>query len=171
MVMKAVPARKTPYTQDEVWQLVDWVELCIELCGARQVCSTNKMHYVADGLLGAGVVRGPKLSPELLNPASMSRVNVSLLIGGVQIATGSGKNNPCDSPVASLTYLVNDLCVRRGIPIEPAQLVICGHCCAAAFEGRPKPPFMKLPCGGWKDGDFVRAEFEGIGSVQAALFQ
>ena len=60
LISQSLPPRETPYTPDEVYACVDHVELCIELCGTRQLASQDKLHYVADALLGAGVVRGER---------------------------------------------------------------------------------------------------------------
>eukprot|EP00658_Telonema_sp_P-2_P019441 TRINITY_DN17679_c0_g1_i2.p1 TRINITY_DN17679_c0_g1~~TRINITY_DN17679_c0_g1_i2.p1 ORF type:complete len:242 (+),score=50.91 TRINITY_DN17679_c0_g1_i2:114-839(+) len=145
MVMKEVPCRDGEYSEEEVWRHVERVELCIELCGCRQAASTHRLHYVADGLLGAGVVRGPALPTQGLDPGTLARVKVSLSIAGRTISTGTALNNPTGSPLGSLTYLVNQLCVKRNTPIQAGELVMCGHCCQAGFNNRPKPPFMNIP--------------------------
>ena len=102
-------------------------------------------------------------------PSSLTKHTVSLEVAGQKISEGDATSNPCDSPLASLTFLVNDLVSRRGIPIEAGAFVICGHCCQAAFEKRRLPPFMKLPVGAWTEGDTVCARFADLGSVEAIL--
>ena len=54
--------RDTPYTSAEVWAAVGKIELCIELCGVRQTASKDRYHYVADGLMGACIIRGPSIA-------------------------------------------------------------------------------------------------------------
>ena len=43
-------------------------------------------------------------------------------MGGALINSGTALNNPCDSPLGSLTYLVNRRCVERGLGIEAGAL-------------------------------------------------
>jgi 2-keto-4-pentenoate hydratase len=80
-----------------------------------------------------------------------------------------------DSPLASLTALANELCVERGLGVNAGAIVICGHCCICGFEGRPAPgllwPNPRQEWGGasWAEGDVLRAEFEGLGAVEARL--
>lgn len=130
---KAIEPRFNPYTEAEVYAYVDHMELCIELCGVRQTRSRDRLHYVADGLLGAGVVRGPSIGKPA-NPNRLATVPVKLFcasskggadVGNTLVSYGSGVNNPGDSPLASLTYLVNELCVKRGRALEGGMLVIC----------------------------------------------
>ena len=55
---KKLEARATAYSEEEVWGAVRSVELCVELCGARQHASASKLDYVADAL-----PRRPSRSP------------------------------------------------------------------------------------------------------------
>lgn len=163
-------ARDTPYSDAEVLAAVDHVELCIELCSSRQCTSTNKLHYVADGLLSGCVVRGPHIPvPEDL--ASWPYIGVCLEVPGSQSVVGDARNNPFDSPVPSAAFIVNDLCVKHRTAIPAGYLIITGHCCQLAFAERPCPPHT---AGGtavahWKEGDVIRAEFDGLGVVEAVL--
>jgi len=168
LLSRSLPPRQAPYTPEEVYKSVDHVELCIELCGARQTASHHKLHYVADALLGAGVVRGRSIGKP--DPSSLTGHRVSLECGGKEVSNGDATNNPTDSPLGSLTFLVNDLS-RRGIGIQAGAFVICGHCCQAAFQGQPLPPFMagNLPEAAWREGDTLCARFEGLGAVEVTL--
>lgn len=172
----ALEPRATPFTEAEVWAAVGTVHICIELCGARQFQSDDRLHSVADALLGCGVVRGPIIGTrEDFDPASLLTHQVTLSVGGVQISTGTAANNPGDSPLASLTCLANELCVERRMTIDSGMVVICGHCCIAGLAGRPAPglvwPNPRREWGGaeWAEGDLLRAEFEGLGTVEATL--
>ena len=172
----ALGARTAPYAEAEVWAAVGRVDLAIELCGARQFRSEERLHYVADALLSAGVVRGPTVgSGAELEPASLLAPKVRLLVGGAEVSSGDASNNPGDSPLASLTLLANELCVERGLTLAAGTVVICGHCCIAGLEGRPSPSMPSGPkrpeWGGaaWRAGDTLRAEFEGLGAVEVTL--
>ena len=168
--------RDTRYSEAEVWAAVGTVQLCIELCGARQCQSDDRLHSVADALLGCGVVQGPVVgTADEIDPSSLLQHEVTLSVGGVEISSGTAANNPGDSPLASLTSLANELCVERGMAVESGMLVICGHCCIAGFARRPAPgllwPNPRQEWGGadWAEGDILRADFGSLGAVEATL--
>ena len=173
------PLRPLPsgqrYTEEQVWEAVDRVELCIELCGARQFTSTNKYHYVADALCSAAVVKGPCLGKrEDIDPNTLTQHKVELFCGENKISEGTALNNPGDSPLASLTVLANELCGERGMTLEAGAVVICGHCCQAQLEGRPKPSLGGTPrpewgSARWQEGDVLRAKFGTLGEVKVVL--
>lgn len=167
---KALAARSEAYSEEEVWEAVDHVELCIELCSCRQWQTSNRLHYVADALLSGCVVRGPSIGKPT-SPSKLPEVSVRLLVGGKEMSSGNATSNPYDAPLASVAFLVNDLCVARRVPICAGDLVISGHCCQVAFADRPCPPHTVggTPLAAWKAGDVIRAEFEGLGAVQAEL--
>ena len=174
VLARRLEPRADTYTSEEVWSAVAHVELCVELCGVRSHISMEKLHYVADALCGACVIRGPSIGgpSEALDPNTLTSVDVTLHVAGIEISRGTALNNPLDSPIASLTFLVNDLCVRLGRPLEAGALVIAGHCCQAAFSGRPRPPFVTtLPEAEWASGDTVRAVFQGHGECGATLLE
>ena len=170
-----LPTSGERYTEEQVWEAVDRVELCIELCGARQFTSTNKYHYVADALCSAAVVRGPCIgNREDIDPATLTQHKVELFCEENKVSEGTARNNPGDSPLASLTILVNELCGERGMTLEAGAMVICGHCCQAQLEGRPKPSLGGTPrpewgSASWREGDVLRAKFGTLGEVQVVL--
>lgn len=167
---KKLEARATAYSEEEVWGAVRSVELCVELCGARQHASASKLDYVADALCSACVVRGPTIDRPR-DPSVLTTVAVRLLVAGIEVARGDARCNPLDSPLASLTFLANDLCVRLRRPLDAGALVISGHCCQTAFDRRPAPPFVALPSAAWIAGDHVRAIFDGLGTCDAVLLE
>jgi 2-keto-4-pentenoate hydratase len=169
VIGRTLSPRETPYTEAEVWDAVKHVELCIELPGARQYESDQPLHYIADALMSCAIVRGVSIGKPN-DPAKLATAKVRILIGGGEFSTGTGEENPGDSPLGSLTFLANELCVQQNVAIEAGQLIMCGHCCFAPFEGRPCPPFANaLAKAAWADGDKLRAEFEGLGHVEALL--
>ena len=163
-------ARAAPYSEEEVWGAVRSVELCVELCGARQHASVSKLDYVADALCSACVVRGPTIARPS-DPSVLEAVAVRLLVAGIEISHGDARCNPLDSPLASLTFLANELCVRLRRPLHAGTLVIAGHCCQAAFDRRPHPPYQQLATVAWSSGDRVRAVFDGLGACEAVLLE
>jgi 2-keto-4-pentenoate hydratase len=177
VVLKApLEPKATAYSEAEVWAAVGTVQLCIELCGARQFQSDDRLHSVADALLGCGVVRGPVIGTrDEVDPASLLTHRVAFSLNGVEISSGDAANNPGNSPLASLTSLANELCVERGMQVAAGALVICGHCCMAGFAGRPAPglvwPNPRQEWGGadWAEGDVLRADFGALGAVEVVL--
>ncbi|GMH55881.1 hypothetical protein TrST_g2449 [Triparma strigata] len=176
-----VKPRVERYTEEEVWACVGDIEMCIELCGARQYQSTDRLAYVADALLGCAVVRGKVIGTgEDIDPNSLLDVKVRLLCGSEQISSGNARNNPGDSVIASLTALANELCCERGLTLEAGTFVSCGHCCQASFGGRPSPNLAaagepkkewgEVAAGSW-EGKQLRAEFEGFGFVEVTLMK
>jgi len=140
----ALLARSTPYTEAEVYAAVGGINLCIELCGSRQTTSVDPLVYVADALCGACVVVGPAIE-KAQDPSSLATVPVELLVDDVRISTGSGLENPFDSPLASLTFLVNSLCLNHAANIPAGTLVITGHCSQAGFKSSNLSPIAAPP--------------------------
>lgn len=189
---RGLPPRDAPYSPAEVWAAVGHVELAIELCGARAAAPTSAgvtpYHLLADAMLNALVVRGPVIlrndgtEAAARAVAALADVPVRLLVGGVEISSGSGRENPLDTPLGALTFLVNDLTYHRRRPLEAHALVIAGHCCQVAFAGRPAPAtasaFPQASACGLPDAKVGRraraqlsAHFGGLGSVEAALLE
>jgi 2-keto-4-pentenoate hydratase len=123
------------------------------------------------------VVRGVTIGTGAkINPASLLTAQVTLSVGGIKISSGYATNNPEHSPLGSITALANELCVERGMTIAAGHTVICGHCCQAAFAGAPAPnmaanstPNPEWGAAAWNPGDVLRADFEGLGVVEATL--
>lgn len=162
-----VPPRGEPYSEDEVRGMVAARHLCIELCGARHTCAgAAPLTLCADALCGAGVVIGPPL-PGAADWAALAAAPVTIRAAGRVVAEGSGRENPFDAPLASLRWLVNDVCVRRGAALPAGAFVAAGHCCQLRLEGGPAPaPALHLPSARCRPGDVVRAEFAGVGAVE-----
>ena len=164
VMAKSLGPRSEPYSQAEVWAAVSHVEACIELCGTRTAMGNIELQpladfflegispyqLLADAMLNAIVVRGPTICagggagssalPE--PPPGLTTASVRLLAEGTEISSGTGAENPTDSPLGSLTFLVNDLTYRRGRTLEAGSVIIAGHTCQAAFPGRPTPRWV-----------------------------
>ena len=158
-------ARGTPYSEAEVWKAVSHVEACIELCGTRTAVLSPELlpladlflegvspyQLLADAMLNALTIRGPTLAlggaqGSERPPESLTHGAVRLYAEGVEVSAGTGRENPGDSPISSLTFLVNDLTHRRGLRLEAGSIVIAGHTCQCLFPGRPSPrPARALP--------------------------
>jgi 2-keto-4-pentenoate hydratase len=187
--------RDERYSESEVWAAVRSYEPCIELCGARFTTATAKAspyHLLADAMNNALVIRGTPVlvsATDLAEPVPSALLggdlNVRLCVDGQDVSLGTGSENPGDSPLASLTFLVNDLVHRRGHTLAAGHLVIAGHTCQVAFSSRPAPPSARaLPqaqvCGArvvpqaaveFGAHTVLEAYFEGCGTVRATLVE
>jgi 2-keto-4-pentenoate hydratase len=189
---RTLQPRDEPYNQEEVWRAVRSFEPCIELCGARfttAVAKASPYHLLADAMSNALVIRGKAIlasSPYTSLPDALRVKNVvRLFVDGEENSSGTGAENPGDSPLGSLTWLVNDLTHRRRMPLEAGHLVIAGHACQVAFSSRPAPPSARtLPqaqvCGArvvpkaaveFGAHTVLEAYFEGCGTVRATLIE
>ena len=177
-----------PYTREEVWAAVASYEPCIELCGSRFTTATAKAspyHLLADAMSNALVIRGAPVAAPDEPPSSLVDNTVRILVDGREVSSGTGKENPGDSPLDALTFLVNDLTVRRQQALPSGALVIAGHTCQVAFSSRPAPPSARtLPqaqvCGArvvpqaaveFGAHTVLEAYFEGCGTVRATLVE
>ena len=183
-----------PYSAAEAWAAVGEVRIALELPGARQTRSSDPLHYVADALLGAAVVLGPVVSGRAEEgtaaPAGGGEAGadgdgdpsaslaggreVRLRVGDNQVSAGTATNNPGGSPAGALAALATELCCERGLELRAGDWVLCGHCCQATLRGRPRPPLGGAPppewgMAEWGGGDLLRAEFDGLGAVEATL--
>ena len=145
--------RDEAYTAEEVWAAVHWVEPAIEIIGARLAsfsgANTSPYHLLADAMSNALVVRGAPISsftsdyppPEALTGGSW---RVQLRVDNREVSSGTGSENPADSPLGSLTFLVNDLRTGDGArslgrACLPAAHVSCLLVLRVA-SGRPHLP-------------------------------
>jgi len=181
------------YSESEVWAAVHSYEPCIELCGARSsmtIAKTSPYHLLADAMNNAVVIRGkPVLTCPAMPPPDMLTGSrdylVRLLVDGREVSSGTGAENPADSPLGALTFLVNELTHRRCRSLDAGALIIAGHTCQVAFSSRPAPPSARtLPqarvCGArvipqaaveFGVHTVLEAYFEGCGTVRATLVE
>ena len=167
--------RGTAYSEEEVWANVCHVELCIELIGSRVAHALDDTmspyQHMADVAFNAGVVRGPSMPKEQVDVTQLVDVPVDLSLNDKRFSAGSAKENPMDSPLGSLTFMVNDMAHRRQKRVERG-LVICGHCSQIAFCGHAG--YSCTASSEWSagqktaqvnDGDTLTAGFGEMGTV------
>ena len=182
---RALVPGEAAFSEADVWAAVGAIELCVELCGTRlaepDAADAAEMApaLLADAMCNALVVRGPTVYSEAADecaargfaPAALATARVRLLVDGAELSAGDGTENPLDSPLASLTFLVNDLVHRRRLPLEAGALVIAGHTCQVAFAGRPAPSSARALAQARVAGRTTRleADFGGLGVVAVEL--
>ena len=191
----ALLPRDEAYSQDEVWAAVHSVEPVIEMVGARlstfQGAKVSPYHLLADAMNNALVIRGaaiPHAHGDTPPPSPLIGADgwrVQLRVDGHEVSSGDGKENPTNSPLGSLVFMVNDLVHRRRRALDAGALVIAGHTCQVAFSSRPSPPSARaLPrahvCGArvvpeaaveFGAHTVLEAYFEGCGTVRATLVE
>ncbi len=178
--------RLEEYTMLEVYNAVEAIYPCIELCGRRSdkifnEKSAKDLNDISDLLLNSFTIVGTSFGkPKFDDCLNFSKTNVffsSSPIGSCgrnskMIVNGQGENSICGSPLASLTYLVNRLHVHgknKVFQIQPGMLVITGHCCRIWLkkndDSRPcDAPEMNLIC-----NQELKATFQGFGHVSFKL--
>lgn len=141
------------YTIQEVTAGIGEIMPSIEVCGGRLAASSSLglFQKLADGGLNMAVVFGkplldiPKISPVLKD------TKVTLEIEGSVCASGTGANVLGD-PLASLTWLVNDL-TRSNITLKRGSSIITGAACKCTA----------------RKGQTITAKFSGLGDVNVTL--
>lgn len=144
-----VKSNHSHYTLEEVWDAVDSVVGCVELCGSRfDATAMGKvpvLQKLADGLMTGGVHMGPPLTKSLFTIESLRDMETSLSVNGAELDRGSGSRCPQMGPMESLLWLVEKL-HEHDRHIEAGQLVISG---------------MTAKTNSFQDGDTICASFSG----------
>lgn len=144
---------KEGYTKQEITAGISEIMPSIEVCGGRFVVSPSLglFQKLSDGGLNMAVVFGkpfldiPKISSVLKD------TKVTLEIEGSVRANGTGANVLGD-PLASLTWLVNDL-TRSNITLKRGSSIITGAACKCTA----------------RKGQTITAKFSGMGDVNVTL--
>ena len=113
----------------QVWQAVDSVVGCLELCANRaqpEAAKTASVYEkISDFALNFAVVVGTPKKKEELDVMTLDSVAVQLSLDG-QLGAEGTSSNVLGNPLTSLTWLANHL-RERGTPIRPGQLIISGN--------------------------------------------
>lgn len=178
-VMKdSLPPRATPYSEKEVWDAVDGMVPCFELCGSRTT-KTNQakqsgLQFLADCGSNWGVVLGPKVGKAAL-PAALTpdgsvegrkELKVELIRNGELLPTPKGMGNAAANvgerpgtgeagPFWSLFWLANHLASgSHGGSLSAGDVIIPG---AGTITRKVAV------------GDHIVARFDGLGTVEMTL--
>lgn len=120
---KDLPARPTPYSEEEVTAALSRVHLALELINSRYSdCETPSFYdSLADGLVNQGLFIGPCVATDAAIGAAEIAIDVTYPDTHLSLA---GKH-PAGNPVAPLFWLVEFL-RQRGDGLVAGQAVITG---------------------------------------------
>ncbi len=144
-----------PHSVAELWACVQAVVLCIECCGQRTTphvvaaLSKERLRRFQDALSAGGVVLGPRVPPDRLDPAMLTACSTTLLVNGSPVAKGAGSACAEGGPAEALTWLANHL-NSRGLALKGGQLVATGQTCVHRS---------------FAVGDAITAEFGALGKL------
>ena len=127
VLARDLPARATPYGDDEIRAAVREARLVLELIGARYVdpAAVTYPELLADGIANRGLYVGPVL-PDPWTRA-LEAFPIAVTRGGAAFATRDGKH-PDGHPLRPLYWLANYL-AARGDPLRAGQVVTTGSYC------------------------------------------
>lgn len=110
------------------WSLVDAVVPAVELVDSRfaQTFGASPLSLIADNAVAAAAVLGTPVAIDPASPPALADVSVSLLVDGVEAATGTGADVLGD-PIRALLWVVGHE-QRRGRSIAAGTVVITGTC-------------------------------------------
>ncbi len=127
VLARDLPARATPYADDEIRAAVREARLVLELIGARYVdpAAVSFPELLADGIANLGLFVGPVL-PDPWQRA-LESFPITVTRGGATFATRDGRH-PDGHPLRPLYWLANHL-AARGDPLRAGQIVTTGSYC------------------------------------------
>ena len=76
------------------------------MCGRRCTCEVPILGKLADALMAGGVVMGKRHARDSVDRAALATYSTSLLVNGVEVASGATSQCPQGGPVESLTWYV-----------------------------------------------------------------
>jgi len=147
-----LPARATPYGEDEVWQAIDSLHVAIEYLDSRfqDRTTTPDFAVLADNISNGGLCWGPAV--EDWRRAGLAKPEARLVIDGQEAAKAVG-GNAAGHPRRLVAWLANHL-AQRGRPLVAGMFVTTG-----SHTGLHIAPLRAL----------VVARFTGLGEAQLTL--
>ncbi len=148
-----VPARKDPYSVDEVLAMVSSLHLSIELPDSRfaDFVSVGEASLIADNACARELVVGPEVSADW-RALDLGAHQVHARVGSRYSRDGIGANVLGDPRIA-LVWCVNEVS-GMGIDIHPGEIVTTGTC-VVPLELEP--------------GDRIEADFGVLGEISVSI--
>jgi 2-keto-4-pentenoate hydratase len=147
-----LPARPTPYGDNEVWEAIDSLHVAIEFLESRfrDRTAVPDLAVLADNISNGGFCWGPAV--ENWRDADLVKPEARLVIDGAEVGRAVG-GNAAGHPKRLLTWLANHL-AQRGRPLATGTFVTTG-----SHTGLHVAPLRAL----------VLARFSGLGESRLTL--
>ena len=149
---KDLPPREQPYIYEEVYSAIDGVAPSLEFVGSRLkngLAGSGRLSVTADGGANVALCVGQVVHDWV--DVDLATQRVSLTLNGTEVASGVGSNALKD-PINVVLWLANHKRVFQGLF---AGEIISTGTCTGLTKVAP--------------GDWVRAEFGPIGSINTWL--
>lgn len=129
VIARDLPARSTPYREEDVRDAVKEARLVLEILGSRYAeygdPAVTAVENLADGLANQGLFVGPALGEPWTRPLAAFPITIRTADG--VYATREGKH-PDGHPLRPLHWLANYL-AGRGTPLRAGMTVTTGSYC------------------------------------------
>ena len=149
---KDLPPREQPYIYEEVYCAIDGVAPSLEFVGSRLkngLAGSGRLSVTADGGANVALCVGQVVHDWV--DVDLATQRVSLTLNGTEVASGVG-SNALEDPINVVLWLANHKRVSQGLF---AGEIISTGTCTGLTKVAP--------------GDWVRAEFGPIGSINTWL--
>ena len=149
---KDLPPREQPYIYEEVYSAIDGVAPSLEFVGSRLkngLAGSGRLSVTADGGANVALCVGQVVHDWV--DVDLATQRVSLTLNGTEVASGVG-SNALENPINVVLWLANHKRVSQGLF---AGEIISTGTCTGLTKVAP--------------GDWVRAEFGAIGSINTWL--
>ena len=149
---KDLPPREQPYIYEEVYSAIDGVAPSLEFVGSRLkngLAGSGRLSVTADGGANVALCVGQVVHDWV--DVDLATQRVSLTLNSTEVASGVG-SNALEDPINVVLWLANHKRVYQGLF---AGEIISTGTCTGLTKVAP--------------GDWVRAEFGPIGSINAWL--
>lgn len=123
-VGRDLPARSTPYDDDEVWEAIDSLHVAIEYLDSRfrDRTAVPELAVLADNISNGGFCWGPAV--ENWRAADLAKPEARLVIDGEEVGRAVG-GNAAGHPKRLVAWLANHL-VQRGRPLAAGMFATTG---------------------------------------------
>ena len=150
VVGRDLPARATPYGEDDIRDAVEEAHFVLEVLGSRYAEFPNVPfpENLADGIANAGLFVGPAVREPWRQP--LGEFPVTVTSGGKLLVTRDGKH-PDRHPLRPLHWLANYL-AENGTPLRKGMIVTTGSYCG----------IVEVPC-----GEMLTFTFGDLGGLSA----
>ncbi|MFZ6693812.1 fumarylacetoacetate hydrolase family protein [Undibacterium sp. SXout20W] len=148
-----LPARATPYSDEEILAAISHAQLALEIIGCRyrDPASTSFAELLADGLFNQGLYLGPAITTQ--HAMQQQTIDLTLKVEGQETQSLAGLH-PATNPLSPLFWLVNYL-RQHADGLRAGQAIITG-----SYAGSPVVPMHNLVQVQYADSGSITVCFE-----------